>query len=343
MEDLAKKLIKYFKSLGIDVYTNTKARGHQGFFYKNRIDISKNTREERVVPTLLHEFAHFIHSKIEPDMPRTGGSLEVLFDLNHTNTSLQANEVSAATKDTSFFGLLRKNAVFPRNDKPSKAGLLSSGHNSEYRQLSLQDVAENHSTLQPFNLSTLQSELMLVTNFVDENSLAHRLKTHKEQVKNKSKKLETIIKEDYPKFMRSQKFREFDKYIKKSKARYLLKYDRVKFISPFFRHEEIFSIDKLEQDFPDMQTAFCAYIRLKSNQRKQAKISRRINYLEKYYAKSTELFARLVEGLYIDSERTNQLAPLACKRFFELLASGHYFELKEVFEILQTIDCAATF
>ena len=53
-----KELIKYFKSLGLTVHTTTKARGHQGFFLKNRIDISKNIPENRVVPTLLHEFAH---------------------------------------------------------------------------------------------------------------------------------------------------------------------------------------------------------------------------------------------------------------------------------------------
>ena len=74
-----KELIKYFKSLGLTVHTTTKARGHQGFFLKNRIDISKNIPENRVVPTLLHEFAHYIHSKIEPDMNKTGGTLGMLF------------------------------------------------------------------------------------------------------------------------------------------------------------------------------------------------------------------------------------------------------------------------
>lgn len=74
-----KELIKYFKSLGLTVHTTTKARGHQGFFLKNRIDISKNTPENRIVPTLLHEFAHFIHSKIEPGMNKTGGTLKALF------------------------------------------------------------------------------------------------------------------------------------------------------------------------------------------------------------------------------------------------------------------------
>ena len=74
-----KDLIKYFKSLGLEVHTSTKARGHQGFFMKNRIDISKNVPQNRVIPTLLHEFAHYIHSKLEKDINRTGGSLEILF------------------------------------------------------------------------------------------------------------------------------------------------------------------------------------------------------------------------------------------------------------------------
>ena len=38
----AEELIRYFKSLGLTVHTGTKARGHQGFFLNNRIDISKN-------------------------------------------------------------------------------------------------------------------------------------------------------------------------------------------------------------------------------------------------------------------------------------------------------------
>ena len=269
MDDLTKKLIKYFKSLGIEVYTNTKARGHQGFFLKNRIDISKNTKKERIVPTLLHEFAHFIHTKLEQDMLKTGGSIEVLFDL------------------------------------PTSS------------------------------VNQFEQELLLITNFVDENSLCHKLKTHKEQVKNKIKNLEMQIKEDYPNFMRSKKFKEFDKYIKKSKAKYLLKYDRVKFISPFLRREEIFSIGNIEKDFPEMPMSFCAYIRLKSAQKKQARISKRINHLNKYYLKPTELFARFVEGIYLDSDKIKRITPYLYNRFFELLEKNYYFELKNVFEILE--------
>ena len=258
-----KELIKYFKSLGLTVHTTTKARGHQGFFLKNRIDISKNIPENRVVPTLLHEFAHYIHSKIEPDMNKTGGTLGMLF------------------KDDS---------------------------------------------------RVLFDELIKVTNFVDPNSLCVRLYEHKDRVKSKIKEYENIIKIYYPDFMRSKKFKEFDKYIKKSDARYLLKYDRVKLIQGgFFRKTtKLYSIDNIEKDFTDMPKAFTAYIRLKSYQKKQTRISARINKYKKYYEKPAELFARLVEGLYLDREWGEAIAPNAVERFYKLAEAGYYMELKNL-------------
>lgn len=319
MKDLKKQLIKYFKSLGIEVYTNTKARGHQGFFMKNRIDISKSTREERIVPTLLHEFSHYIHDKLESNVAKTGGSLEVIFKLKKKEKG-QKEKVSKPHVMLNLFQYLTREQ--------------SCGPSNESEQIDSDcDLI----------VSELEKELILVTHFVDENSLLHKLKSHKNQVKTKIKNLESQIKIDYPKFMRSKPFREFDKYIKKSKAKYLLKYDRVKFVSPVFRREEIFSIDNLERDFPDMPSAYCACLQLKSNQRKQARISRKINHYEKYYSKPTELFARLVEGLYLDEARVRALAPQSCQRFFELLESGYYLDLKQVFELLQEDKTLATF
>lgn len=260
-----KELINYFKSLGLTVHTSTKARGHQGFFLKNRIDISKNIPENRIIPTLLHEFAHYIHSKIEPDMNRTGGTLSMLF----------------------------------KEDNP-----------------------------------IFMDELIKVTNFVDQNSLCVRLYEHKDRVKSKIKEYENIIKLYYPKFMRSKKFKEFDKYIKKSNARYLLKYDRVKLIQGgFFRKTtKLYTIDNLEKDFTDMPKAFAAYIRLKSFQKKQSRISARINKYKKYYERPTELFARLIEGLYLDKEWTEAIAPNVTEKFYELLKNGYYYELSVVLD-----------
>ena len=132
--------------------------------------------------------------------------------------------------------------------------------------------------------------------------------------------------------MRSKKFKEFDKYIKKSDARYLLKYDRVKLIQGvFFRKTtKLYSIDNIEKDFTDMPKAFAAYIRLKSYQKKQTRISARINKYKKYYEKPAELFARLVEGLYLDREWVEAIAPNAVERFYKLAEAGYYMELKNL-------------
>ena len=256
------ELIKYFESLGLEVHTTTKARGHHGFFLKNRIDISKNLPQNKQIPTLLHEFAHYIHSKLEPDMPKTGGSIEVLF----------------------------------KSSNP-----------------------------------LIKSELLKVTNFVDENSLCLKLEHHKKIIREKIKEQENIIKTEYPKFMRSKRFREFEKYIKKSDARYLLKYDRVKVISGFWkRNTKTYTIDTIENDFTDMPKAFAAYIRLKSYQKKQSKISAKINKNKKYYSKPSELFARFIESLYINKEQVNQLAPISLKIFNKLSSENYYGDLSKL-------------
>lgn len=266
LQELDKKeLINYFKSLGLEVNTATKARGHQGFFLKNRIDISKNIKEERFVPTLLHEFAHFIHSKIEADINKTGGTLEKIF--NSTNP------------------------VYAK-------------------------------------------ELVKITQFVDESSRLVKLYEFRDRIKLQIKQQELIIKETYPEFQRSKPFKVFDKYVKKSDARYLLKYDRVKILENFFtRKTKLITVDTIEKDFPEMPSAFIACIKLKSLQKKQTRLSSRINQYKKYYERPTELFARLVEGLYIDYEWVCALAPETTKRFFELLESGYYRELKNIIKL----------
>lgn len=259
------QLIDYFKSLGIDIHTSTKARGHQGFFLDGRIDISKNLPKEKVIPTLLHEFAHYIHSKLEKNTSKTGGSLKVLF-----NSCLDFEE-----------------------------------------------------------------ELLRVTNFVDEHSKCETLFKHKEMVKSQIKSLDLKIKEDYPEFQRSKPFKAFNKAIRGTQLKYLLKYDKVRIMPWFFLgKEEILSISRLDTDFPNLKPAFKNYIRLKSLMRKQKRISNRISKLQRYYRRPTELFARFVEGLYLDNELAKQLAPNAYYRFYELLNQGYYKELGIVFNQL---------
>lgn len=262
-----KELIDYLISCGLDIHTTTKARGHQGYYIKNRIDISKKIPHNRIFPTLLHEFAHYVHACLEPDMACNGGSLEVIFN----------------TRD---------------------------------------------------KISVYKQELLAVTNFVDGNSRCERLKLHKKMIKDKIIEYEKIIKYRYPKFMRSKKFKEFDKYIKSSNAKYLLKYDRVKLVTGIlFKKTQLLSIDNIEQDFCGMPAEFAAYIRLRSYKKRLARVSAKINRLKKYYTKPTELFARFVEGLYLAPMQVQISAPQTCVRFFNLLYEGYYPYLSKVIEM----------
>ena len=81
-----------------------------------------------------------------------------------------------------------------------------------------------------------------------------------------------------------------------------------------------------------MPAAFVNYIKLRSAQKKQKRTSARINRLKKYYTKPCELFARFVEGIYLDREWVCALAPYTSDRFFNLLCDGYYGNLKEVID-----------
>lgn len=261
-----KNIINYFRTLGIDVHTETKARGNNGIYVKNRIDVSRNLKEEKAIEVLVHEFSHYIHSKIDADFNKNGGSLEKIFD----------------TKE----------------------------------------------------ISTIKKELIEVMYHTDKNSKLEIFKTAKEEVSDKIKGMQKAIKRDYPKFLRSKAFPEFDKYAKNSDAKYLVRYDAIKIRKGFFQKKDIiYSVKHLEEDFPDMPKAFQLYIKLCSLQRKQAKISRRINKMKKYYEKPTELFARYVQGYFKDKDTIAVIAPVTTKQFLSLLKKGYYKELKDFFEI----------
>lgn len=259
-------LVKFFRSLGLTVNTSTKARGNLGLYTKNRIDISKDIEEDRVVPTLVHEFAHHIHYKIENTDISKGGTLEKLFD----------------TKD----------------------------------------------------VEEIRKELVELTNSTDYDKRSEVLIALKEKTSKTIQKLQYAIRQDYPDFQRSKVFKEFDRYVKNSNARYLLKYDVVRIREGFFfPKSKILSIANLEKDFPDMPKPFVYYIRLKSEQRKQSKITRRMKKMGKYFLKPTELFARYVQNYFCTPDEVRKMAPNTTKRFEELLKSGYYFELRDLFEL----------
>lgn len=182
------------------------------------------------------------------------------------------------------------------------------------------------------NISIIKKELLAVTNFVDENSKFSSFLAKKLELSKEIAILEKIIKDEYPDFKKSQPFKPINAYFRKNKssAKYLLKYSNIKIIHPIFRKEEFYSIKTIDSDFPEIPESLRAYIKLKSCQREYNRIYRLKNKAEKYYNKPTELFARFIEGIFIDSSYIKHLAPTAYSKFTELLEQNYYCRLKEL-------------
>ncbi len=266
-----KELINFLKSQGITVKTNTKARGHHGIYFNNRIDISKNAAPEKRVPILVHEYTHKIHYDIEKENFYKGGTLEVLFN---------------------------------------------------------SDILDAHIL-----------ELTKVTNFVDTNSNLDTTNLKKQEIKTKIKELHNIIKQEFPLFKRSEEFKEANKYFIKNKsiAVHFLKYDSLKIMNKLCNRYEIFNIQNIDEDFSHMPEYLRAYIKLKSLQREYKRLTRYQTKVKNYYSKPAELFARFVEGLFINNAQVKLLAPTCHQRFFHLLDTGYYGNLKELFSLAQFV------
>ena len=183
--------------------------------------------------------------------------------------------------------------------------------------------------------SILTEELMNVTKFVDKNSIAGKLNAEKERLTEEIKRNTESIKSTYPNFALTEDFKPFKKYARWSDVKYLEKYDRVKVSS--LSSEKLYTIATVKEDFPVIDDEFVAYLNLRSNQRKRAKISRRITKLEKYYSEPCELFARFIEGIYIDMDRVKELAPNTFELFVERFNKNHYFGLREIFSIVRIL------
>jgi len=176
-----------------------------------------------------------------------------------------------------------------------------------------------------------RQELQDVTNYVDENALCGSLFEQREKLKVNIKNLTKSIRQHYPEFKPNKDLPEYKRYTRWSDAGYLEKYDRVKIYSWF--SSKVYSISNVRVDFPDMPEVFIDYLKLKSKQRKRAKISRKITKMNKYYSEPCELFARFIEGLYLDFEVIKNMAPHVYERFLELYNQDYYFGLRQVFEI----------
>lgn len=241
--------------------------------------------------------------------------------------------VKTATKARGNKGFFREGRIDVSKKLDDESCLRTLVHEyAHYVNYCLDKNINNLEILFKDNSDELREELQNVTNYVDENALCHKLYNEREKLKNDIKKLTAEIRKVYPDFKPSEDFKPFKKYTRWSDASYLEKYDRVK-IHSWFSHK-VYSVASVRNDFPDMPESFISYIRLRSKQRKRAKISRRITKMTKYYSEPCELFARFVEGLYMDFGVVVDIAPLAYEKFKSLYDEDYYVGLKHVFSIL---------
>ncbi|OGH99231.1 MAG: hypothetical protein A2104_00390 [Candidatus Melainabacteria bacterium GWF2_32_7] len=177
-----------------------------------------------------------------------------------------------------------------------------------------------------------QQELMKVTNFVDENSLFEKFLLRKAEIKKEIRDFEHLIKKEYPEFKRTGIFTPINSFFKKHKspARYLLQYDNVRISQPILGKEDFYSIKSLDKDFSQMPESLRVYIKLKSREREYKRLYRLKNKAENYYKKPTELFARFIEGLFINKTKVQELAPMVYARFTELIEQKYYGNLKDL-------------
>jgi len=185
----------------------------------------------------------------------------------------------------------------------------------------------------------IESELFKLSLKVFDSRVLNKIETMKADINNKIKEHKKIIVASFPNFKICSKFKEFNKFIKHSDAKYLLKYDRVQIKKFWFSKKRIISIDSLNKDFPDMPEAFSSYIILKSLERRRNRLNSRLYKIKKYLRKPTELFARFVESYYSDYKETKLTAPYSLNRFENLLSENYYMYLNDEKFISLIGDC----
>lgn len=242
-------------------------------------------------------------------------------------------QVNTGTKARGARGTFREGRIDISRILDDDAAIKTLVHEfAHYVSFNLDKKMNDFNIIFKLDNAQLRDELSKVTAYVDKNSLCNELRTEQIKLRKGIKNLTKLIREKYPDFKQNGELKEFKRYTRWSDASYLERYDRVKLHS-WFSHK-IYSVSNVKNDFPNMPDVFVHYLKLRSKLRRNASISRRIAKLKKYYAGTNELFARFIEGLYIDSQKIKEMAPYTYSHFLELYNTDYYNGLKKVFDIV---------
>lgn len=124
----------------------------------------------------------------------------------------------------------------------------------------------------------------------------------KESVKKELKDLQVSLRKISSVFNEKIPCKNIEDKIKRSKYRYLLKYDNVKVLEGFFIKK--YSISELKGE-----NELELYLMIKSKQRLLNRINSKISRLNKYYNSPSELFARAFETFVINPDQLKRISP----------------------------------
>lgn len=167
----------------------------------------------------------------------------------------------------------------------------------------------------------IKEELIKITVNEVPKDFAQALYNKKDGLKKELKILSEQIKNFCPDFKLSEKNKKIEKTINYP-FKYLLKYDRVKFMSDFYSLQNVRNYNLSEEAV--------LYLQIKSKQRAINRINSKISKLNKYYNHPTELFARFLDYYYTKPEYTSLIAPRACE-YMKRAKSKYIEKLDEIF------------
>ena len=252
-------------------------------------------------------------------------------------------KVSTKTKARGHLGFFCNDKIAISKNLPKEKRLTVLLHefthkiHSEIEPLKFRTGGSIEKIFQTEEVELFEKELMKVTEFVDENARCFNLENMKNEYMDKVNFYESAIKKEFPDFVKTKKFKEYDKYQKQTKcnSKYFLKYDHIKILSPWLFKSEFYSIERINEDFPDLPQNFKNYFLLLSNYRKQKKIQGKIAKLKRYYKRPTELFSRFTEGIAKDENKVKVIAPNVYRQFKILSKQGYYNDLPQLIEMVQ--------
>ena len=168
----------------------------------------------------------------------------------------------------------------------------------------------------------MHEELINVSVHYISKEYAQNVFTHKQEVASKIDILAKKLKDTFPDFRLSCSYKPIEQTLN-IPARFLLKYDRVKFMN------NVYDIKNVE--LTDVQAN---YLNLKSCQRMLKRINSRISNINKYYNKPTELISRFVELFFTNIRMAEKLAPECTQQMKYCINSGSINEFSELNNIV---------